>query len=120
MSKHTPGPWWSHLGDPNAKCNCPYIFSAAQNGMGCIATVHYDGDGTHGAYGHEYEPREVAEANARLIAAAPDLLAAVERFLEADKDREFADTVDLDEYAMQWANALNGLKAAVAKARGES
>ncbi len=60
-----------------------------------------------------------AGTNARLIAAAPDLLKAAEEFLDADRDRDFADTVDLDEYAMRWGNALNALKAAVQKARGE-
>lgn len=47
------------------------------------------------------------EANARLIAAAPDLLAAVEQVLIASEDGGGMDDID-------W----NGLRAAIAKAKG--
>ena len=52
MSAHTPGPW----DVPNK--------SVKIRGCNFLATVHWDDD--------------EAEANARLIAAAPDLLAALE------------------------------------------
>lgn len=103
---HTPGPW--QVCDTE-DCGNP----------GCAAI--YDTKGC-GIFAPDDDTRPDAEvrSNAVLAAAAPDLLAAIGAFLEADRDREFADTVDLDEYAMQWAEALNGLKAAAAKARGAS
>lgn len=59
MSKHTPGPWsTNHVG-----------FTHAKNGA-CIAEV-----------GIDVLPFDEVEANANLIAAAPDLLEALESAL---------------------------------------
>ena len=68
-AKHTPGPW--EAGHYNGT---PTIFDSRGNGTIPLATVH---DVTTG------DP----EANARLIAAAPDLLAACEALAQwADKE----------------------------------
>lgn len=65
MFKGTPGPWMApHFVRDDVRCNCAYVFSESQVGMGSICTID------HGA---EDEPLEIAKANARLIAATPDL-----------------------------------------------
>lgn len=65
MSKHTPGPWTIGVPGPNG---CPTI-GTAQGLMTAMISHSYS------------EPEQVAtaRANARLIAAAPDLLEALER-----------------------------------------
>lgn len=76
-SPHTPGPWSiPHFagGDTFGGCECGYVYSESQQGMGAICQVFFGG---------ENEPREIAEANARLIAAAPDLLAALDALVTA-------------------------------------
>lgn len=62
-AKHTPGPW-TFDGDNPANQG----FDVALSDGGAIATAYYCEDG---------EGRDEAEANARLIAAAPELLAAL-------------------------------------------
>ena len=56
-----------------------------------------------------------AEANARLIAAAPDLLAACERFLAAQRMAETDGRAGFGLYT----EAIEAAEAAVKKARGE-
>jgi hypothetical protein len=73
-AQHTPGPWIvPHFARDEVKCNCGYVFSEFQHGMGSICDVN------HGA---EDEPVEIAKANARLIAAAPDLLRVAELLVD--------------------------------------
>jgi len=60
--KHTPGPWHSG-GMPN---RAPVIYTAAGNPIAVLSI----------GYGRENDQR-AAEANAALIAAAPELLAAL-------------------------------------------
>ena len=60
-----------------------------------------------------YTPSDVAEANARLIAAAPDLLAIAEA-IEAEEDDGTTEYLWSDEYRA-WRNRV---KAAIAKAKG--
>lgn len=75
MSAHTPGPWEAVLpGDPRGQ-PVPYY-------AGLVALVSHDPSisvVTEGGYSAAKE----WEANARLIAAAPDLLAAAQRALVA-------------------------------------
>ncbi len=65
MSKHTPGPWEAQISDVSS----PYV-TARRNGddigIDCIASVNQ-------------QLHDVAEANARLIAAAPEMLKFIER-----------------------------------------
>ena len=113
MSKHTPGPWWCHLADAPepGKCDCSSVLSESQRGMGAIATVHHCEEGTHRDYADQYESKDTARANARLIAAAPDLLEAAGNLTNALKGQKL-DSVTFD--------AALKLMGAVKKARGES
>lgn len=85
---HTPGPWWTTLEHP-----------AMTNGLyrGLLCFLEHSGEGTQpgcrlvavcvdddGRAWQTTEP-QVIEANARLMAAAPDLLAEVERLRGALK-----------------------------------
>lgn len=64
MSKHTPGPWWlkvAHNGDCGILAYDTGVFAEA------YADIRHSGE----------DNRDEALANARLIAAAPDLLEAL-------------------------------------------
>ena len=88
MSKHTPGPWqWTQHFDPT--------ISIYKDGFGQIARLYDSSAGT-------------GKANARLIAAAPDLLDALQSIIE-DIDSEFGTDCD-----------YNKARAAIAKATGGS
>lgn len=98
QTKHTPGPW--HIG---------------------VRTYHAGRD----VYGPKGEPVAVAddaitttpeaEANARLIAAAPELLAALDKLLSATVDRALAEGYEMD--GVECA-ARGFALAAIAKATG--
>jgi len=66
MNKHTPGPW-----------------QAKQNGFYRVAVVDRDGNYLTYKAGTDRMPDTEREANASLIAAAPDLLGALEQALDA-------------------------------------
>ena len=86
MSKHTPGPWqWTQHFDPT--------ISIYKDGFGQIARLYDSSAGT-------------GKANARLIAAAPDLLDALEFVMNRLVDKHE------DDIAAQKA------RAAIAKATG--
>ena len=98
MSKHTQGPWEivgsTHVWSPSAKAN---IASAS-----ALRTIRYVG----------YAPPEIGDlaevaANARLIAAAPDLLAACESALKP---------IDYNCGNVEQMALRNLLRAAIAKA----
>ena len=85
-AKHTPGPWqWTQHFDPT--------ISIYKDGFGQIARLYDSSAGT-------------GKANARLIAAAPDLLDALQSIIE-DIDSEFGTDCD-----------YNKARAAIAKATG--
>jgi len=95
-AKHTPGPWMVEpLGSAcfEVKCECGYF----------IATCH---DGVRGDRN--------ADVNARLIAGAPDLLAALQRIV-AVLDKQVASP-----HLAERASPLAQAKAAIAKATGET
>lgn len=104
-TKHTPGPWKY----TQTKTGCDYGISAP----GCsnvLAEVYEEfiGRGV-------YEPLE-ARANARLIAAAPELLAALEKCMEyipGSEVRSWPPGFRLKDAAVRAALA------AIAKARGK-
>ena len=94
MNKHTPGPW-THEGQGD-------ITGIEDNGFGRgpvdVCSVYLRAvEGRH-------------EANARLIAAAPDLLEALERLVSAARDVGHG-------YMDQ---AIDNAESAIAKARGEA
>ena len=76
-TRHTPGPWHAtnHFADDAMSCNCAYVLSEGYAGSICDISV---GNGLAiSDGGNDAPPRDEAAANARLIAAAPDLLAAL-------------------------------------------
>lgn len=119
MSGHTPGPWSvPHLAEPGVRCDCGYVVSESQRGMGAICEVFMDrgGEPAHPggtAFDSEYEERSVAEANARLIAAAPDLLEALEELFGVAAPESPCE-------AGAFLDAMAHAEAAIAKAKGEA
>ena len=101
MTAHTPGPWRI---DPqiavmnNSKTG---MFQVAAEPLGIRHLIGVIGNGIH---------PEVAEANARLIAAAPDLLAALGNGVFLLEARESSST------EKDW---IAKARAAIAKAKGE-
>jgi hypothetical protein len=80
--KHTPGPWSvPHLAVDSTSCNCAYVL--AEPYMGSICTISVSDGKTISELGNDSPPLEEAKANARLIAAAPDLLAALTKARES-------------------------------------
>ena len=80
-TQHTPGPW-------KVRKNEPWVIAKAYGNMKSVVHLNYSAD-----------PSEEQRANARLIAAAPDLLEALKLMLEdARHDRVtvevFNQTVD--------------------------
>jgi hypothetical protein len=104
MSKHTPGPWLL------ATSNSWRRFMSRDGALVCEPIKQNDG----------HPDLRVSTADARLIAAAPDLLGACNEALEFAEDQE--DVVDGDygqpkpNRAMQVATML---RAAIAKAEGK-
>lgn len=98
MNKHTPGPWNRIKGDRN-------VYSAS--GTVCKTPAILGGGSAATNW----------EANARLIAAAPDLLEALEDAL-SDYDAWMKDAdVTPNESLLAWTNKA---RAAIARARGEA
>lgn len=107
MSKHTPGPWliaggtmvYALMDDPRPSRSGPARinrFDCNVQGVNC--------------------PHDEKLANALLIAAAPDLLTALEGIIAAEK-RFVGDTgIKLDDFV---TDAVKVGEAAIAKARGE-
>lgn len=97
-TKHTPGPWNFHPCDAYATC-----FDVLCEKGYYVATTH---DGVRGDRN--------ADANARLIAAAPDLLEALQNIAEYWNQ-------DQNEAAMADAcwHAIHTARAAIAKATGD-
>jgi len=95
MSKHTPGPW-RQQGAPNS-----HRVNAVSSGPVAVAS-------------ERFMSREERIANARLIAAAPDLLAALKDWQEL-RDSEGDDGRDV----VEWIERVERqMRAAIAKAEG--
>lgn len=75
---HTPGPWsvphFATAKDEN-DCDCTYVLTEGM--FGAICSVHIDNGKNINDGGNDCPPADEAKANARLIAAAPDLLSAL-------------------------------------------
>ena len=103
QNKHTPGPWASnrsvfsssatteiHIGNPSHTC----------------AVVYIDNLGKH---------KEEQEANARLIAAAPDMLAALSAYVAAINGLS---RQQVEECPFAVIDCVHAARAAIAKATG--
>lgn len=106
-TQHTAGPWSVPHFAEDCGCECGHVFGEGQQGMGSVCTIHFGG---------ENEPREVAAANGRLIAAAPDLLAALQHIVTT-ADSEAAAGGEMW-YAEAVYPAVEAARAAIAKATG--
>lgn len=103
--KGTPGPWSvPHFASDDVSCECGYVFSESQSGFGAVASVPFGG---------ENESYEQAKANAKLIAAAPELLKALEALTE---DRLFYIEGDTSGQMNVTVAAYEAARAAIAKA----
>jgi len=113
MSECTPGPWVARkVTEQEWAIDAPHGDPViGHDGWNALAVVY-------GCDDNPIEGRIVAEANARLIAAAPDMLAALEGLIEL---AEFAmlETGELAEFAMLETGELADARAAVAKALGQ-
>lgn len=117
MSEHTKGPWRVHVNSVVEGCtrSIATLTEAdhyANSGQPYTAVVGSDGevvcDNAH------YYPQGLDPKNANLIAAAPDLLAALVPFLE------FADSEKDLEGEILSVDMIETARAAIAKAKGES
>ena len=119
-AQHTPGPWYATFSD--------------SGGYDCMTDAWRIEDATGGTithvdladYGQEYSGHDgdfpVAQANAALMAAAPELLAACVAALALLKDyrqRVFTGRIRGDLLSGDY-EPTQALRAAIAKARGES
>ena len=96
MDKHTPGPWTAYKSTSYLDETPSWI----------VPGVAHCGDG------------ELSEANARLIAAAPDMLAALERVWEAYSPQYVSAMAD-DCERTALDDAFDTVRSVIAKARGE-
>lgn len=114
-SKHTPGPWFAHphiIRDHGAR---KPLFSDGlwvvkfHPEMNALAVVDYADD-------HDPATRESAEANARLIAAAPDLYEALQGAIGAlEFSQDYHRDLGNEDQAFA-ADRLDAARAALAKA----
>lgn len=104
-AKHTPGPW----GSPRTGGSFAARKDSNFGGYACMlhATNGNRIERVAKVYGGDADSAAVASANARLIAAAPDLLAACERAL--------AQLLEVNPHPVR---TIEALRAAIAKARG--
>lgn len=106
--KWTPGPWVVDFGSVISQAQS--LHKGRTHGYGC--GNDFVADLNDGEY-HEYTDRDEQDANANLIAAAPDLYKALEGMV-----RE----AELDRLGMWvgWGSLISKSSAALAKARGET
>jgi len=81
-AEHTPGPWQA-CGHDRGGCECRMVWSLPDDVVVAAATMAPD----EICCGEGIADMEIAKANARLIAAAPDLLEACERAADIEEDR---------------------------------
>jgi hypothetical protein len=108
ITKHTPGPWTADTGDHEGT---DVLTSHHDNCCGVMATIHNQPG--------EDMPGTVEVANARLIAAAPDLLAALQELDDAYRSDQLAASVGVrvdDHYNA--STRYDIIAAAIAKATG--
>jgi hypothetical protein len=119
-TKHTPGPWvWAEDHPTNA---CANVRAKTEKGWDeDIATLYGSEDVPKPSEpGEPWGDHPIRRANARLIAAAPDLLEALNDAL-AVMTADTVGTIHMDDpdwYRQLWA-AVDKARAAIAKAEGQ-
>lgn len=97
LIKHTPGPW-RICGNDRGGCKCGNVWSKKHDFVVARAISKL-------SYGQLDEgcSEETAVANARLIAAAPDLLAALEKIVEIEREERdcFAANAEMANVAIE-------------------
>jgi hypothetical protein len=101
----TPGPWEDYAAGPRMQHDYMQPFAIAQTGQLNLVA---------GTFGDVQGGEEVAKANARLIAAAPDLLAAIQ--LLHDNLAEYQRINNIGGYEN---HDMKMARAAIKKARGQ-
>jgi len=104
MPEHTPGPWTTARPDRDTVLACGNSKSCIKRI--CIADWRYDGD-------IDYPSKDEAMHNARLIAAAPELLKALEALLDAPECER------LKCVSAEFVRAHDAADDAIRKAKGE-
>jgi hypothetical protein len=104
MQKHTPGPWTAK--DESGQYFCDHDWHAESDSasLSCSAPIHANGEVVAIAVTEGWSDAKI-DANARLIAAAPDLLDALESLVEG-----------MDASGIK-GSYLESARAAIAKAR---
>lgn len=113
-AKHTPGPWevqHSRQRNPHAYRIYSVTERAAQTGVG---PHHYQPCICEGAMWLDSDPADESLANAHLIAAAPELLAALREYLAADDALRNGTPENAERYRKAIAQAC----AAIVRAEG--
>lgn len=118
-AQHTPGPWslCQHLRsiERDRACSCGYrgvVFGPDATPFAICQPGHDPAPGGQEGTEPARYPREVEIANARLIAAAPELLDALEALARHDFD-------DRDDPVI-YNEVCRRARAAIAKARGQA
>jgi hypothetical protein len=115
-SKHTPAPWTLRDTGRDIEINPPSLFYADPNyealkdrmpSTPCVALVRFVKSGARRGESPRYYPSQADRANASLMAASPDLLAALEQLLAAQGTAGYAEAVGV-------------ARSAIAKARGQA
>ena len=117
--EHTPGPWYpGHFVEDSHPCNCRSVISESH--AGAICEIKIDNRKRIARGGNDAPPLEEAKANARLIAAAPEMLAALEAQVEHLKGFTDEELRRRDQLGIGggYDRALIA-RAAIAKAKGQ-
>lgn len=124
MSGHTPGPWIA-CGEDRGGCECGHVWSVTADAP--VATVERgvwgdcypvikDGSAVMETVEYGVVPEPEAAANARLIAAAPDLLEALVDTL--DSYVSLVECGDCGSWDPEQEDHVRKARAAIAKATG--
>lgn len=115
-AKHTPGPWTTEgsiiRGTP---VEWPRTGTSIKRIPQTIVAVIHSGDA--GSYAHYSAP--MADANARLIAAAPGLLIQLKAAL-SDLEYLAPEKFDDEAHEAAWRNTISRHRAAIAEAEGRA
>jgi len=118
MSAHSPAPWMA-AAKPSSIVGWP-VCGVGGRAIASMHLAHRPADCTDEAWAAHYGE---VEANARLIASAPDFLASAQSLLEAwdartTRAQQIITGKSDSELQKQAADAMQGLRAAIAKATG--